>query len=174
MTDNTPVTTAEMLRRLKAGWDDLTAYIDTLTPQQFTQPTDAAGWTIKDHIMHLSIWEDGIEALLSGQSRRERMGVDVATWDSDWEADDYFHLNDVIYQQHKNKSLDEVLPASKSIHERFVKTVGSMSDADLMRPYNTYDSSSATQSPIFGSIVGNSSGHYAEHRPWMEAIAAQS
>lgn len=174
MTDNTPVTTAEMLRRIQAGWDDLQAYLSTLTPQQLTQSTDAAGWTIKDHVRHLAVWEDGIEALISGQSRRERMGVDMETWDSDWDADDFFHINDVIYRQHKNKSLDAVFAEYKSIHERFIKTVGSLSDADLMRPYKSFDSTSSNQTPIFQLIVGDSFGHYAEHRPWIEAIATQS
>lgn len=171
MTDNTPVTTAEMLRRIQVGWDDLQAYLSTLTPEQLTQPSDAAGWTIKDHYRHLAVWEDGIEALISEQSRRERMGVDVETWDSDWHADDFFHINDVIFHQHKDKSLDTVLAEYQTIHQRFIKTVGSLSDADLMRPYKSFDASSGNETPIFQLIVGDSFGHYAEHRPWMQAIA---
>ena len=72
--DNTPVTTREMLRRLQNGWDNFQAYLKTLTPDQLTQHKDAGGWRIQDHVMHLAVWEDGMEALLSGQSRQARMG----------------------------------------------------------------------------------------------------
>src|SRR5258706_3915146 len=165
--DNTPVTTGELLRRMQNGWDEFQAYLKTLTPEQLTLPSDAAGWTAKDHIMHLAVWEDGIEALLGGKSRQARMGVDDATWKSDWQADQYFRINDVIFQQHKNKSLDEVLTAFNSIHERMIKTVGALADADLMCPYNSYDPQSKSENPVFGSIVGNTFGHYEEHRPWI-------
>jgi hypothetical protein len=169
--DNTPVTTAELLRRLQHGWDEFQGYLKTLTPEQLTQHKDAGGWAIKDHVMHLAVWEDGIEALLSGQSRQARMGISDATWKLDWHADNYFHMNDEIFQQHKNESLAEVMAAFDQVHARLVKTVGAMSDADLMRPYHVYDPQSKSETPVFASIVGNSFGHYEEHRPWIEAIA---
>ncbi|MEO8606247.1 MAG: DinB family protein [Chloroflexota bacterium] len=168
--DNTPVTTAEILRRMQNGWDELQAYLKTLTPEQLTRPKDAAGWAAKDHIMHLVVWEDGMEALLSGQSRQARMGISDATWQLDWHADNYFHINDEIFQQRKNKSLDAVLATFDPVQARMVKTVGALSDADLMRPYNSYDTQSKSENPVFGSIVGNTFGHYEEHRPWIEAI----
>jgi hypothetical protein len=170
--DNTPVTTAEMLRRMQNGWDEFQAYIKTLTPQQLTGPTDAAGWTAKDHLIHLAIWEGGVEALMSGQSRQAFMGVDDATWKSDWHADDFFSINDGIYKRNKAKSLDEVLTTLRDVHQRMVKTVGGLSDADLLRPYNSFDPASQSTTPIWRLIVGDTFGHYAEHRPWIEAIVA--
>ena len=64
MADNPDVSTAELLSRTKLGWDSLQAYIKSLTPEQLTVPTDPAGWTVKDHLIHLAVWEDGIVAVL--------------------------------------------------------------------------------------------------------------
>ena len=72
------VTTTELVSRMQKGWDDFQAYLKTLTLEQVTQPTDAAGWTVKDHIIHLATWEDGVYALLEKQPRHEQMGLDKA------------------------------------------------------------------------------------------------
>ncbi len=170
--DNTPSTTAELLRRIQDGWDAFQAYLSTLTPKQLTQPTDAAGWRVQDHVMHLVIWEDGIVAVLNGQSRQARMGVDDATWKSDWHADDFFTINDGIFQRNKSKSVDEVLAAFKDVHQRMMKAVGALSESDLMRPYNSFVQESKNANPIWGVIASDTYEHYAEHRPWIEAIVA--
>lgn len=52
----------ELLIRIEQGWNEFQAYIQTLSAAQLAGPTDAAGWTAKDHIMHLAVWEDGIDA----------------------------------------------------------------------------------------------------------------
>jgi len=49
---------AELITRINQGWDDFTTYLKTIEPEYFTIPTDAAGWTAKDHVMHLAVWEN--------------------------------------------------------------------------------------------------------------------
>ncbi|MBC7872040.1 MAG: hypothetical protein H7Y09_14435, partial [Chitinophagaceae bacterium] len=49
-----------------------------------------------------------------------------------------------------------------------------LSDADLMRPYNYYQPESAQAAPIIDRIAGNTFGHYEEHIPWMQAIVEGS
>jgi hypothetical protein len=173
MTGETPTTTAELLRRIQAGWDDFHAYLKTLDEADFTLNADAAGWTAKDHIIHLSVWEDGIDALLSGESRRERMGVDSETWASDWHADGFFRINDVIYQQHKDKSLQEVMDRFKRVHEALVKQISALSDQDLRRPYRSFVSESKNETPIVDVIISDTYGHYSQHREWIEQIIAK-
>jgi hypothetical protein len=170
--DNTPVTTGELLRRMQNGWEDFQAYLKTLTPEQLTKPTDAAGWRVQDHIIHLAVWEGGVEALLSGQSRQAFMGVDDTTWKSDWHADDFFSINDGIFRRNQQKSLEDVLMTFQNVHERMMKTVAGLSNTDLLRSYNSFDPTSQSTTPIWRLIAGDSFGHYEEHRPWIEAIVS--
>ena len=167
--DLSQMTVSEFLQHLDAAWDELQAFIASLTPEQLTVPTDAAGWTVKDHLMHLVVWEDGINALLDGKDRREHMGVDEATWQSR----DYYAINAVIQQQHKALALADVLAALQQSHNTFRKHVAAMRDADLQRPYRDFASTSENTQPIIGWLEGDSFGHYLEHIPWMQAIVDQ-
>lgn len=166
MADQEPVTRANLLARMQRGWDELQAYLRSLSEEQLTGPTDAVGWTIKDHIMHLAIWEDGIWALLNRQSRREQMGIDQKTW----ESEGFDEINAALKARYVDVPLDAVLTTFREVHERLVERIQSLSDEDLLRPYRDYDAGSTSDRPVAASIVGNSFGHYAEHMPWMAAI----
>jgi hypothetical protein len=170
MSEEIKPTTQEMLKRMQDGWNNFLAYLKTLSDEQMTKPVDDVGWTVKDHVVHLAAWEDGIAALLAGQSRRERMNVDQGTWNTD----NFDKINAVIQAKHKSKPVTDVLKMFQDAHQRMVEGVRKLSDQDLVRPYRSFDSNSTSESPIFASIVGNSYGHYEEHKPWIEAIVARS
>src|SRR5664279_3915605 len=74
------MTKTQLLDAIDKGWNNLHAYLSTLTYEQVTIPTDAAGWTVKDHLAHLAIWEDGIWALLEKKPRAAYMGVPDDIW----------------------------------------------------------------------------------------------
>ncbi len=166
MTDTNEVTTVEMLRRIGNGWDDLQAYLKTLSEAQLTKPTDAAGWTVKDHVMHLAVWEDSINALFKGESRPGHMDIDAETW----EGGDYDKINAIVQQRYRDRSWEEVQQALRDVHQRLVQKIQSLSDGDLVRPYSYYQPDSTDDRPVYGWIVGNTYAHYAEHIPWMDAI----
>jgi hypothetical protein len=163
------LTTDELVNRMERGWDDFQAYLRTLTTEQLTGPKDAAGWTIKDHIIHLAVWEDGIYALLMQQPRHEQMGLDKVLWDSH----DVDAINADIQQRNKDKPLEEVMQTFEDVHKRLVAKIQSMANKDLLRPYKHYDADSTAEKPVFGWIVGNTYEHYAEHKPWIAAIAGK-
>lgn len=164
------ISVSSLLSRLQTGWDTFQAYLKSLTPEQLTGPTDAEGWTAKDHITHLAAWEDGIAALLRKQSRQEQMGLD----DTLWASGSFDAQNAVIRDQHKHKSLDEVMQYFTDAHQRLVEAVQSLTDDDLKRSYDYYaQKPGVDDSPdrmVIWSIVGNSYGHYEEHQPWIDAI----
>ncbi len=166
MSDQPEVSINEFLSRLDAGWGDLTAFISTLTPEQMTVPTDAAGWTVKDHLIHLAVWEDGMNAVLAHESRVERMGVDEATWNTD----DFDAINAQIQQQHRDEPLNDVLATLDRVHADFRGRVSVMSTADLLRPYSDFQPGTDRTNPIVWSLVGNTFGHCEEHIPWMQTI----
>ncbi len=168
MSDEIPISKDELLLKVQQGWDEFQTYLKTLTESQLTQLTDAAGWTIKDHIMHLAVWEDGLDAVLHKQSRLERMGVDEASWNL---MPNFDPMNAVIQKRHQTKSLAEVLTTFQAVHERVLAKIQSMSDDDLQRPYDFYQPGSSGETPIYRNVMMDTCGHYAEHRPWIEAIA---
>ncbi|MBE2183959.1 MAG: maleylpyruvate isomerase N-terminal domain-containing protein, partial [Anaerolineae bacterium] len=63
------MTTTEFLNQVDEKWAELQTFVASLRPEQYTSPTDAAGWSVQDHLLHLSEWEAGVTALLNYQDR---------------------------------------------------------------------------------------------------------
>lgn len=159
---------ADLLHEIDAGWQELNTYLNELSDTDFTTNTDAAGWTVKDHVMHLAVWEEGVWALLEGKSRYTRMGLDKTTW----ESHDYDRINAVIQQLHKDKPLAEVRQHLQDVHAGFIARIDSLSNKDLRQPYSHYQSEYDWEDPVIAWIINNSYAHYREHIPWMAAIVA--
>jgi hypothetical protein len=167
MTD--PTTKAELLQKMEEGWNTFHAYVSTLTPAQLTEPKDAAGWSAKDHLIHLAVWQDGVSAVLEqkGETRPGAMGLDAETWAQDFDA-----MNAVIQQQNRDLPVETVLERLRAAHTRMFNLVSALPEEALFLPYKRYDPSSKRRRPIIGWIVADSYAHYAEHTPWIQAIVA--
>ena len=169
-TDTQPRTKAELERELDQGWSSLEALLSELTEEEMTGPTDAQGWTVKDHLAHLAAWERSMVYLLEGKPRHEGLGVTEATYQGD--IDD---LNAAIRAASKDVPLDTVMKLLRTTHDTLREQVAAMSEDDLQQTYSHFlpdEPGKDDGRPILARISGNSGGHYAEHIPWMEAIVA--
>jgi hypothetical protein len=166
MADQPGLTKTELLAAMRQGWDDLHAYLATLSEAQITQPADAAGWTVKDHVIHLAVWEGSLNAFLQKQSRPAYMGVDQATWQSG-EVD---RINAVIYQRHQDLSWAEVQQTFRRVHEELIGRIEALSEEDLQRPYHYYQPDSSATDAAASRISVATFRHYAKHIPWIKAI----
>ncbi|MFQ3566321.1 MAG: DinB family protein [Aggregatilineales bacterium] len=167
MNEMPPPSKAELLNFIEQEWKNLWAYIAALKPDQLTIPTDAAGWTVKDHLMHLAVWEDGMHALLTGEPRHVRMGIEEAMW----LARDVAGANAVIQQRHREDTLNDTLATLNAVHAKMMALLAAMPEETLYRPYSSFVPNSEQASPIIWWVAGNTGQHYAEHLPWMQAIA---
>ncbi len=157
----------ELLTKMQDGWRDFSVYLKTLTEAQMTTPRDAVGWTIKDHLVHIVVWENGISGFLNRESRAETMGIDEATL----ESTDFDMSNAVIWAQHKDEPLSDVLDSLREAHERLLAHVKLLSDEDLTRSRRFWQPDSESDNPVIRLIMGDSYEHYEEHQPWIDAIA---
>jgi uncharacterized protein (TIGR03083 family) len=166
--ETTPQNKAELLARITQSRTALEQALSQLSEAQW-QATDAAGWTVKDHLAHLATWEAGIAALLQHQPRWAAMGLDEATVEN-YEMDD---MNAVLYQQHRDRSLDEVRVYFQETHRQLLAALNRLSDEALFKPYAYFEGGEASADdtrPIIGWIIGNTYEHYAEHQAWIEAL----
>jgi hypothetical protein len=166
MTDITPTTKAELLAQIEHGWNDFCAYLETLTEEQLTIPTDAAGWSAKDHLVHIAFWEESIQAMLNGQPYREFLALGETTVQSD----DIETINTLIRQRYQGMSAGEVLKMLRDAHERVIEKIQSVSDYDLKRPCRDFQSDAIRDEPVMTWVMDNTYDHYAEHTPWIAAI----
>jgi hypothetical protein len=170
MSEISSLTKVELLTRVEEGWNDFNAYLQTLSEKQLTTSTDAAGWTAKDHVMHLAVWEGGILAVMQGKSRREGMGIHEAMWKR-WNVDE---MNAVIQQQHQSLPYAEVLNTLQKNHEALVAKVQNASEDELDRWFRAYQPDTYYDGSLSDRILANTTSHYAEHTPQIAAIVESS
>lgn len=163
-----PSTVTELLRDIDEAWNALNGAIAQLTDEQMTGPTDAAGWTVKDHLAHLAAWENSVLVILRDREPQyEGLGVDKVTWD----AEDIDATNDVVRRANADAPLDEVRTRLESVHAQLIDTIADMTDEELQLPVDRWVAGGG-DFPVVHKILGNTAEHYPEHREWMLAIVA--
>jgi len=159
------LTRENLLRELELSWSELKSYITSLTEEQLTRPTDAAGWTAKDHIIHIAVWESATLAMLEGKSKRETMDITPEIWEQDDDP-----INAVIQQRYKDMPLAEVLQTLQAHHDALLSKLNSMTEADFKLPHRHYQPTSTQERPIIDFVMWDTVNHYRDHLPWIAAI----
>lgn len=168
MTDR-PTNKQEALGVMAREREALEKLIEPVTDAQLTAP-GAEGWSVKDHLMHIAVWEQGIVALLNKQSRYAAMGLTRDEWEM---ADpDFDKKNGLLHERTKSRPLSDVRAAFRDSHAQMLEVLGRLTEDDLLKPYAYYapDEDDGDKRPVFSWIAGNTFGHYAEHREWIQAI----
>ena len=105
-------TKAVLLEHIHAARTEMAQFLDSLTEADLIAVADAAGWTIKDHVAHLTAWELSVVAFLRREPRHAALGVTRALYLSD----DYDAINAVIIARERNRPVSPKLPLFKRSH----------------------------------------------------------
>jgi hypothetical protein len=148
---------ADIERERRALEDVLGRYDD----EQLARP-GPEGWAIKDHLTHLAAWHWAVVEELDGRPG-ELTGLSAEEFErmSEDEVNAYFQKRDAGMSAAEARR--EFARSLSELRDRAEK----LSDEQLAQalpdePGRTYMS----------MIANNSSHHYAEHRPWIDAVAA--
>ncbi len=162
-----PRTKGELLRRIDHARRALESEIQRLSDEQLTQ-RGPFGWSVKDHLAHLSTWELGIVELLQKRPRFAAMGVEEAV--SQGKTED--EINELIFRRRENRTPAEVLADFHKVHARMMELLESMDEEALFRPYASYlpPGTTGSQLPVIHWIAGNTYEHFDEHRGYIRAL----
>jgi uncharacterized protein (TIGR03083 family) len=161
-----PKTKAELLELIAQERSALEQVIAQLSEAQLTTPHPESGWSVKDHLAHIVMWERSITALLQYQPRWEAMGLDTATV----RASSIDQTNDTLYRMHKDRPLSEVMAMFHDSHRHTLEVLNSLDDEALFKSYAHYQPNEQRDdrdAPIINWIAGDTYAHYAEHRKWI-------
>jgi hypothetical protein len=162
-------TKADLLADIERDWNTLQERLDQLTEADMTTLTNADGWTVKDHIAHLTAWERSVIYLLQGKPRHAGLGVPEAVYLSG----SYDDINKVIFQQQKVQPLTAVIDHFHQTHRQLMDCLQPLTDADLQKPCRHYlpdEPGEGEGPPVINLIYGNTAHHFREHLGWIDAM----
>ena len=163
-----PRNKSELFQAVCAAHGDLERVLNQLTDEQLTAP-GVDGWTVKDHLAHVTAWEQGLAALLQKKSRYAAMGLTS----DEWSNLDMNGMNASIFERNKARSLADVRTAFHNSYQQLLETLNHLEDSDLLKPYSHYDPSERGEDagkPILNWIEGDTYGHYAVHSGWIQKM----
>jgi hypothetical protein len=132
-----------LLRRLHRGYADLVSEVRGVDHAAAEAVVANTGWSVRDHVAHLSAWEAVELARTEGRSGiPEHLGM---LWEAAW-------------RRRQGESLGEALEAFGRVHRRLVSVLAETPDAVLRRPWHP-----AYPDSLGANIAHNTYRHYAEH-----------
>lgn len=170
-TNEAEMTVSELLGNIEQGWQALNDALSQFSDAEITAADPEGGWSIKDHLAHLTAWEAGMVEVLRHGNRAAGMGLTADEW-QDLSMD---QMNDAIVERSRAVPLDEIRARFANVQAEMVAAVKGMSDEDLQRGYNTFQPDATGDSaanPIVGRIIGNTYHHFADHLQYLEGRLA--
>jgi hypothetical protein len=163
---------SDVLDEITSAWEELHEFLRRLGPDQITAIRDAEGWSIKDHIAHLAVWEDSVAVLFRGRPRHEALGVSP----EEYARHSFDEINAILWRRRKDSSPDAILTELGDIHSRLLGSLKELSGENLARPVRDVfpQAPASDDRPAADLILDNTSRHYSEHLAWMKAILERS
>jgi len=124
----TPTSKKELIDTATRSWQAFITFTDNLAPGQWTGPTDPAGWSVKDHVAHVTAWDKAVIELLRHHTPEQRtLGVS----DAAWTAGGFDPMNEEIRQQTLNHSPEAVRARRDDVWADLLDVLQGYSEKDL-------------------------------------------
>lgn len=157
----------ELLREIERAHQDMMRFLAALSDDEKTAPMLNEGWSVKDSLAHLIDWEKMSLDWLARSLRGEEVKRFVQGFQYETEAEREAvmeKLNTHLFEQNKNRALDDVLQDFRATHRAIFDFVAQMNENDIFDP-NRF--AWRNGSPAFDMLAGNTFEHYDEHRQWI-------
>lgn len=142
---------AQVMARIAAAWGELQQALAAVPPPLLDGPPVVASWTGKDLLGHIATWDN--ELLLNiGRLLDPQNGQMVSYPNPD-------EFNRQTAEAKRRLPLPEILDDLAAAHQRLLKRLDSLSDADFARP------------EIARRIELDTYGHYPEHAHHLRQLA---
>jgi hypothetical protein len=167
-----PTTKAELLAYTEERWRAFVTSIDALSDAAWTGPTDAAGWSVKDHVAHVVLWVRTEIALLQYRTpMQQSLGISDAVWNAGWDGGDFDPINEEVRQQAIGDSPAAVRDERDRVFRKLIEVVSRFSDDDFARTATDFglDEPGKSLLTVLTEYHGN---HFDEHRGYIERIVA--
>ena len=154
----------ELIAAIKREWGLLMDVVARLDEEQMTTP-DSGGWSPKDNLAHLSEWMKS----MMGHHIDKRPAHEVMDLPEEitrgWDME---VINPELFERNKNRSTRDVMDELRHTYDQVLARLEAMSFDELMAPRHAED---PEKRPLLLWVIGDTSGHFAEHREAIEGAA---
>jgi hypothetical protein len=156
-------TREDLLKRSRERHAHLVALIEQVREEDQTRPGVTDEWSVKDHMAHLTWWEQRVLRVLRGEADpieavppRQDAGRGTA---SESAEEGLARVNAYVRALSLDRPLDEVGTAFNASYQQMLQLIETAPD-DILATYYDW-------------ISGNSADHYEEHIGWIGAWMAR-
>ncbi len=160
---NEATTKAQLIQQMKEARAALEAVIASIPETRMTEGGVVEGWSVKDMLAHLAVWQARTVTMLFQAERGQKPSLGVSS-DS---ANDWANVNAKDYQEQKDRPLDRVLADFRGVHGQMLKRLEQWKDDAALFDRKRYPSLNGDS--LANYIYGNGPEHDDEHRVQIEA-----
>ncbi len=158
----------QLIDHTTAIWEAFVQYVDALPEAAWTANTDAAGWTVKDHVSHVTQWDVAVVQLLA---TGKPLQITLAIPDSESRID-YDAINERIRQRNLADSVATVKSDRDAIWLQLLSALQQLSDEQLAAPAGAQgiNVDEGDESPLLQVLIDYQGGHYAAHLEYIQRL----
>lgn len=160
-------TKQDLIADARATATALFRYAELQPDEIWLEPTDAAGWNLRDHIAHVAWWDKAdVAQMRDGASEQVVLGVSDAVWSKGVDA-----INEVIRARTIDASPDEVRALWQESQADLFALLASWPERQYQAPAREVgfvDEGEVRLIDVLTDLLGK---HYREHLGYITAIA---
>ena len=162
-----PISKKEILEFIKSERDALESLVTGLDKEQQLRPGTQTGWSVKDVLAHITVWEQRLARWLAESLRGEvpERPAPGMTWDN------LDKLNRQSYDENKEKLFEAVRSEFQLAHQAAMNVIAMLGEGDL---FDGNRFAWRKGDPMWHMIAANTWWHYKEHREQIEKELAKS
>lgn len=166
----TITTRQELIDDSIAGWNEFTSFVDGLDDDQWLAPVDPAGWSVKDHVAHITGWDRAErEVLLHGGSLQHVLGIS----DEAWKSEDFDRINEEIRQPTMADSPAAVRATRDAVWNDVLLAMHGLDDEQLAASTagtGLEIGAEPPERPLVALLVEHWGEHYREHLGYIKLL----
>ena len=149
---------SKLLESIENGYRLFKELLAEIDRKQMNEPGAVGKWSVKDTVAHIAVHEQRMIQWMKERLRGEQPAMPQPY---DMPEDELNELNEQIYQENLNRTLDDVLCALDKTHAESLRLVKESREEDILNP-NRFHLQGGE--PLWEAIAANTFWHYEEHR----------
>jgi hypothetical protein len=150
-----PQNKTQLMARIRVARQALDGAIAGLDAAALSAP-GPEGWSVKDHLAHLTSWRRKVIANMDGRQSAESLGVPEDVYQSG----DWVKINEIVRAPDKDRPAADILEEYHRVHTGLLQRIEATPEDQL---YGADDK-------LRNNIAGNTYAHDEEHLPWIKTV----